>query len=290
VTGVAVSAAVALALGLLADVVSGLVRRVAGRTESWWAPVHRVGSDTRLLLTDRDRLTVLEAVGLGAAVAGAAMAGAMAMGATPGTLVSLYLLLLLTAAGGHLAASTPLTRAGEQRAARARAAALAAEPALVLALGAAFGRWHTADLAAIRGANHVLGSGLTVGPTAAAVGLGVAAGALVLAGALRLPPEPGEEAGAHGGVSLAVAGARWAGAGAVALAGAGLLLAEASAGGAAWVLDGQALVVLGAAAAGAVVLGAVAGAVSLLGGRWRMAVGAATVAAALAGAALVLSA
>ena len=289
-TGVAISAVVVLLFGLLADLAAGVVRRLTGRAESWWAPLRRVGADARLLVTDRDRLSVIEALGLGGAIAGAALAAAVAVGATPGTLVSLYLLLLLTAAGGHLAASTPLTRAGEQRAARARASALAGEPVLILALGAVFARWHTADMEAIRGANRVLGSGLTVGPDAAAVGLGVAMGALVLAGSLRLPPEPGEEAGAHGGLALAVTLARWAGAGAIVLAGAGLLWSEVAVGGAAWMFQRDALPVMGAAGAAAVVLGAAGGGLSLLSVRARIVAGALAVVIGVAGATMVVTA
>lgn len=268
---VVTAAAVVLLLGVLADGTAGLLRRLTGRAEGWWSPFRRLAADVRATTGDGDRASVLEAGGAGAAVAGAALAGAMAAGAAGGTLLALYLLLLLVAFGGHLASGTPLTRAGEERGARARRAALAAEPAILLALTGIFARWHTGDLEAIRGAHRVLGLGIQVGPAEAATGVGLAALALLLSAALRLPPAPGDEAGAQGGGALSVTVARWAGAGAGALVAASLILSDGPVAGAGWPV--QAGPAVGAAAAAAVVGGLFSEVLGILSARARVVAG-----------------
>lgn len=245
-----------LVLGALADVATGGVRRLFRTPGPWWRGVARAWSDARLLVRDRDRASVLEAAGAGAALVGATLAAAAAAGLLPSSAAFLYLALALAATGGHVAASTSPVEAGEGRAARARFLAILAEPAFVLALGVAFLRWRASDLEAIRGAHEVLGPGYRVGPGMAAAGLVLAALALVAAGALRQAPEPGEEAGSEGGPALLVTLCRWSLAGATALTAAALLAGRGLGPAAAdWPLRAEAAPLLGLAAAGAVVAG-----------------------------------
>lgn len=219
----ALSLVVAIVLGLLADVATAALQMTRLGSRRWWWPLSSFGTDVRLLVLRRDRLSVVEAVWGGLALVGGTLAAAGAIGAAPGNAPFLYLSLALAAVGGHAAASVSDLGVVEYRAAQARLQFAVAEPAFVLAFAAGFVRWGAADLEAVRGAHQVLG-GLEVGPPAAATGLLLAALVMLAAGSLRLAPERGAEAGAGGGGSLIVTLCRWSLAGATALAAAAFLV------------------------------------------------------------------
>ena len=208
---------VALALGALADLVAGIVRRLVRGERGWWRGVTGRWTDLRRLLrSGRARVAVVEAAGAGAALAGAGFAAGAGMGVLPGSLALAYPALALAVIGAHVAA--PIRRGGEGPAARARLHAFLAEPAFAVAIGAMALRWRALDLEAIRGTQTVLGAGVALGPALAAVGLAVGAAVALTMGALRVPPEPtpaprGGQA-RRAGASLLAALARWAAIGA----------------------------------------------------------------------------
>jgi hypothetical protein len=211
---------VALVLGALAEFGAGLARRVTRGERGWWRGVSGRGGDLRRLLrSGRARPAVVEAAGAAAALVGAGIAAATSLGLVPGSVALTYPALAVGAIGSHLA--VPLRAGGEITAARSRTAAASAEWAFIVALGAMVLRWRAVDLEAIRGTQTVLGPGIAVGPAAAAIGLGLAALAALIAGAARLPSEDhprGRGLQARGaGASLLSALARWAVSGATAL-------------------------------------------------------------------------
>lgn len=208
---------VALALGALADLVAGIVRRLVRGERGWWRGVTGRWTDLRRLLrSGRARVAVVEAAGAGAALAGAGFAAGAGLGVLPGSLALAYPALTLAVIGAHVAA--PIRRGGEGPAARARLHAFLAEPAFAVAIGAMALRWRALDLEAIRGTQTVLGPGFALGPAMAAGGLAVGAAVALAMGALRVPPEPaparrGGQA-RRAGASLLAALARWAAIGA----------------------------------------------------------------------------
>jgi hypothetical protein len=227
---------VALVLGALSSVISGFVRRLAGRDRSWWPDPRGVGGAVRRLLRGgKESVTVLEAGGALACFLASALAAAAALGEVPGSGVLLYLALLTAAAGGHVAASDASTRLREESVARARLAWAAAEPGFLLALGAAFLRWRAGDLEAVRGAQEVFGYGPTVGPPLAAVGLMTGVALLLVTGGLRLvpPAEAVRGRGRRAGGAFLIALCRWSLAGTTAL-----VAAVLSVGGALQTADG----------------------------------------------------
>ncbi|MGH2767021.1 MAG: hypothetical protein ACRDKA_14105 [Actinomycetota bacterium] len=211
---------VALALGALAELAAGIVRRVVRGERGWWRGVTGRWTDLRRLLrSGRARPAVVEAAGAAGALAGAGLAAGAALGLLPGSIALAYPALALGVIGGHLA--SPIRRGIEGPAARARLHAALAEPAFAVALGAMVLRWRSLDLEAIRGTQTVLGPGIALAPALAAAGLALAALAAVWAGAMRLPsdePVPRRGGQARGaGASLLSALARWAVAGATSL-------------------------------------------------------------------------
>jgi hypothetical protein len=261
---VAVALVVALALGLLADTTTRALRKAPSGRRTWWRPLADFGADVGLLVTRRDRVAVVEAVGAGLGMLGGTLAAAGAVGAAPGNAPFLYLALALAAMGGHAAASLSDIRSAEYRASRARLRSVLVEPAFVLGLAAGFIRWQATDLQAVRGAHHVLGSGLEVGPPLATAGLIMAVLVVVAAGALRLPPERGNEAGTGGGPSVLVALCRWSLSGATVLVAGAFLAGGEPALGGGWPLDRTLLPVVLAAAAGALLLGGIRAALDSL--------------------------
>jgi hypothetical protein len=248
---------VALALGALADLAAGIVRRLLRGERGWWRGVTGRWTDLRRLLrSGRARPAVVEAAGAAAGLAGAGFAAGAALGVLPGSMALAYPALALAVIGAHLA--TPIRRGGEGLAARARLRAALAEPAFAVALAAMALRWRALDLEAIRGTQTVLGPGIALGPGMAAVGLALGAVAAVAMGALRVPPEPvalrrGGQA-RRAGASLLAAVARWAAIGATSVVVAVFVAGHR--------LDpSPGIVAFGAAAAGAAVLLGVAGAV-----------------------------
>lgn len=208
---------VALALGALADLAAGIVRRFLSDEPVWWRGVTDRWVDLRRLLrSGRARPTAVEAVGAAAALAGAGFATGVSLGVLPGSLTLVYPALALAAIGAHLA--TPMRRGGEGPAAAARLRAALAEPVFVAALAVLAVRWRALDLEAVRGTQTVLGPGIAVGPAPAAIGLIVAALVAVSTGALRVPPEPSvlrrEGQARRAGASLLFGISRWAAAGA----------------------------------------------------------------------------
>ncbi|HJV05647.1 MAG TPA: hypothetical protein VJ868_10340, partial [Actinomycetota bacterium] len=182
----------ALALGILADAVAGVAARMAGGERAWWRRItDRWGEVKRLTGPGRvvERATVLEALGAGGSMLGAGIAAAAAVGAAPGTLALVYLGLLAAAGGGHLIAAGGSEEEGDLAAA-ARLRAALVEPAFVVALGVSFLRWGAVDLEAVRGAQEVLGAGVTLGPGLALAGLILGAVVVAAAGALRTAPVP----------------------------------------------------------------------------------------------------
>jgi hypothetical protein len=212
----------ALLLGVVADLAGGLVLHLAGRSRPWFRPATLFWSDLRSLMRRKDRgdhASALELVGVTVALTGAGLAGAAAMGALAGSAALVYPALVLAVVGGHVAASLVPSVRGRDLAVRARADAILAEPAFLLALGASFARWGAFDLGAMRGAQQVLGPGLAVGPPAVAAGLVLAAVVALVVGALRLPPgrEGSGEESAPAGSAASLTLSRWAAAGATAM-------------------------------------------------------------------------
>jgi hypothetical protein len=212
------------------------------------------------------------------------IAGGAALGVSGGSAALVYLSLLAAAGGGHVAAADTTTELRAGRMARARLAWVLAEPAFLVALGTVFLRWRADDLDAVRGAQDVLGPGITVGPPPVAVGVWLAAAALLVAGAIRLVPasESVRGSGRRAGSALVVSLCRLAVAGVTALVAAVLAV-----GGDPAALDGSTGLAAAAGAASAVVLGAVDGA---LGGfpRARRFVGPAALVVAAVGMVLVM--
>jgi hypothetical protein len=170
-------------------------------------------------------VSLLELGGALACFLGAGLAAAAAIGTIPDSGALVYLALLMAAAGGHVAASDPTTQLRAERVAAGRTAWALAEPAFLLGLGAAFFRWRAPDLEAVRGAQEILGLGLSVGPPLAAAGLVVAAVAVVVSGAARAvpPQEAARGSGRRAGGAVLIGLSRWAAAGATALVIAGLV-------------------------------------------------------------------
>lgn len=265
---IVIVAALTLLLGALADAATGVVARLTRRGEGWVGPLARMGRDLGLLVRERERIAPIEGVGVALAVGGSTIAVAAVIGLVGGSLALIGLALIAAAAGGHLALAAPRTVAGARRSMRSRLDLALAEPAFLVALAVPFLRWHTADAEAIRGAHEVLGPGLTVGTAASVGGLGLGLAVLLIAGALRLPPDPGEEAGAHGGPAAAASLARWSIAGSTALVAASLAWGAGAV--RFWPSTPEHLTVLGLGAAGAVALGAARSAREILGPRARL--------------------
>ena len=211
---------VALALGALADLVAGGVRRLIRGDRGWWRGVTGRWTDLRRLLrSGRARPATVEAVGAAAALAGAGFAAGAGLGVLPGTLVLVYPALALAVIGAHL--TVPIRRGGEGPAARARLHAFLAEPAFAVAVAAMALRWRALDLDAVRGTQTVLGPGVALGPALAAAGVILGAAVALAMGALRVPPEPDtlrrSGQARRAGASLVAAFARWAATGATAV-------------------------------------------------------------------------
>jgi hypothetical protein len=283
---IAAALLVALFLGLVADLATALVLRVIWHGGSLWWPLAAFGADVRLLVMNRDRVSVGEAFGAGLGLLGGTLAAAAAVGAAPGSAPFVYLALALGAVGGHAAASLSDIGPAELRAKRARFQFMMMEPAFALALAVGFIRWRAVDLEAVRGAHDILGSGIEVGPPLASAGLILAAVVGVAAGALRLAPERADEAGTGGGSSLLVTLCRWSLCGATVLVAAAFLAGGERTLGAAWPPDPAILPVLLTAVGGALFLGGVRAALDAL--PWSIRVLAGWAAALLAGVALEL--
>jgi hypothetical protein len=218
---------IALVLGVLTALVSGIVRRLGGRGRTWWPELGGFDRDARLLLRGgKERPTPLEAGGAMASFLGSALAADAALGAVASSMAFVYLALLLAAAGAHVAAVDASTALREDAVARARRAWAAAEPGFVLGFAAALARWRAVDLDAVRGANDVLGPGPSVGPTLAAAGLVAGVAVVVVTGALRMVPasEAVRGSGRRAGGALLIALCRWGLAGATSLVSAVLLV------------------------------------------------------------------
>lgn len=210
----------ALVLGAMADLSTGIFRRVVlGERSPWRAVTERWTDLRRLVRSGRARPAAVEAAGAAAALAGAGFAAGAALGVVPGSLALVYPGLALAAIGAHLA--TPIRGGGEGPAARARLHAALAEPAFAVALAAMALRWRALDFEAVRGTQTVLGPGLALGPTLAAAGLVLGAVIVLAMGALRVPPEPTSfrrsGQARRAGASLLAALARWAAAGATSI-------------------------------------------------------------------------
>jgi hypothetical protein len=232
----------------------------------------------------------MELAGTAAALTGAGLAAAAAMGALPGSAALVYPALVLAVAGGHLTASMAPGAPGWEAAVRARRDALLAEPAFVLALGAALLRWGAFDLEAIRGAQQVLGAGIAVGPPLVTAGLIIAVVVGLVAGGFRLPPlrEGRGTRRRPAGSAVAAALCRWGAAGATAMVAAVLVAGGSSLSPGA--VDPAGLVWWAVAALGAaLVLGAARAAVSLLPARVPPAAAAAGVVALAAAAATLVA-
>lgn len=260
----------ALLLGFVADLVARLLSRRSGvGVRDLWGRVRLAGAPV-------ERASLFEISGLLAALLGSGLAAAAAALGAPGSAVLLYLALALGAVGAATSAwDDERIRAGE------RLRAVAAEPAFLVALGAGFLRWRAEDVRQVLGAQEVLGSGFEVGPALASAGLGLAAAALILAGAHRLPPALRD--GVPAGTVVAATLSRWALAGATALVAAALLAGVdlTSAG-----LDLDLLVWAGVALGASALIGAVRAVAGELGGARAIAV--AGLATALAGGAVAL--
>lgn len=265
---VAVALIVALFLGLVADLATAVVVRAIWHAGSLWWPLAAFGADVRLLVMNRDRISVVEAFGAGLGLLGATLAAAAAVGVAPGNAPFVYLALALGALGGHAAASLSDIGPAELRARRARFQFVMVEPAFALALAAGFIRWRAVDLEAVRGAHDVLGSGMEVGPPLASTGLILAALVGVACGALRLAPERAAETGTGGGSSLLVTMCRWSLSGATVLVAAAFLAGGENTLTAAWPLDPALLPGLLIAVGGALFLGGVRAALDAL--PWSM--------------------
>ena len=285
---------VALLVGALAELVSGLVGRLLGGDRKWWTGVSGIGPNALTLLRDRTgsaRVAVVEAGGAAAALLGAGIATAGALAIGPDDLVLLYLALAMAAAGSTAVSSVQTTPTGQAESSRRRLVAALAEPAFVVALGTMFLRYGALDLEAIRGTQQVLGTGAVLGPALAAAGLIVAALVLVASCALRLPTVPpadrrGRGMRATAGTSLLLRLCRWSLSGATSIL-AGVLLA----GGGLEPLSVDAFLPAAAGTLGvAVVLGAAIAGLSKVPERWQLAVpGVALVLAGVAAAMVVLA-
>lgn len=250
---------VAFLLGALASLVAAGVRRL---------PIfrkRRLGGSTprdtlrRFLRGGKHRPSPMEMGGALGCFLAAGIAGGAALGASGGSAPLLYLALLAAAAGGHVAAADPTTELRAGRMGRARLAWALAEPAFLVALGTVFLRWRADDLVAVRGAQEVLGTGITVGPPAAAAGVWLAAVAFLVAGAVRLVPasESVRGGGRRAGAAVVLGLCRWAVAGVTAMV-AGVL----AVGGDLASLDRATAPFVAAAMGAAVVVGAVDGLLS----------------------------
>lgn len=221
----AVAVLVALLLGAIADLVAGFGRRLLGGRSDWLHSISRLPDQLRRISSEAhqregwERPAVIELVGAGGALLGAGTAASAALGFSSGSAGLVYLSLLLSAAGGHIAASVPATYRGEERTMRARVSAALVEPAFILAIVAIFSRWKAPDLEAVRGAQIVLGSGITIGPALSIIALLLATLVLLAAGSARVVPASegmrGRSRGA--GAALLVTAARWGAIGATAL-------------------------------------------------------------------------
>lgn len=264
---------IALVIGVVAELVSGLLSWPLGGDRAWWRRVGSVGPELIRLARDREgreRVTVVEAGGAAAAMLGAGMASAAALGLGPADLPLVYLALALASGGAMVVVLSD--EAEESRVGGRRLLAALAEPAFAVALGVMFHRYGALDLEAVRGTQRVLGTGLLLSPGLAAAGLVTAALAFTAAGALRLLPSPGSERGVRArpsgaGPSLLARLCRWSVAGATSLVG-GVLLAGG--GLEPLALEGILPVALGALGV-AVALGAADALLGRLTGAWRLA-------------------
>lgn len=276
---------VALLLGMLVELVSGLLGRPLGGDRRWWRGVTAVGPEVLRLVRDRsgrDRVSVIEAGGAAASMLGAGIAAAGALGVGPDGLVLLYLSLALASAGAMV---VWWESAGDGR---RRVVAALAEPAFALALGVMFLRYGALDLDAVRGTQQVLGTGALLGPGLTLVGLIAGAKALAWSAALRTSPmarAEDEKAGSPGaGPSMLLRLCRWSLAGATSLL-AGVLLA----GGGLQPFALEGLLPLAAGAGGfAVALGVADAMLRLLPERWLLAAPGFALVLGAAGAALVV--
>ena len=273
----------ALILGMLVELVSGLVSRPLGGGRAWWRGVSGIGSEMRRLVRDRtggERVTVVEAGGAAASMLGAGTAAAGALGLGPDGLILLYLALALASAGALVAGWE--YGGNDHR----RLLAVLAEPAFAIGLAVMFVRFGALDLDAVRGTQQILGTGLVLGPVPTAVGLVAGAKALAWASALRLNAEPrrqdDEVPGA--GAALLIRLCHWSVAGATSLV-AGVLLA----GGTLQPLSADGLLRLVAGAGGfAIALGMAGAVLRLLPEGWLPAVVVLALVLAAAGAAAVV--
>ena len=278
----AVALPAALLLGILCELVSGLVSWPLGGDRAWWRGVSGLGTDVAGLARDRNGVGAVSLVEAGGAVAsllGAAIAAAGAIGVGPDGLVLLYLALALASAGG--------TVVGWDVRGREQSAVVVAfvELSFAVGLGTLFLRYGALDLEAVRGTQQILGTGLLLGPTMAAIGLVAAAKSVAWSAALRVPSfDPRAEAAEAGaaGPAVLLRLCRWSAAGATSLV-AGVLLA----GGALEPFAG-ALPVAPAAAGFAGVIGVARGVVRRVPDRWRLVVPGLALLLAVAGAAMVV--
>lgn len=278
----AIALPVALLLGVVVELVSGLVSWPLGGGSRWWRGVSGIGSDLARLVRDRSggqRVSVVEAGGAAASMLGAGLAAAGALGLGPDGLVLIYLALAVATAGALLVGWDRATKP-------TRLVVALAEPALAVGLGVMFLRYGALDLDAVRGTQQILGTGLILGPVVTALGLVAAAKAVAWSTALALPRRPatGEGEAPEAGPSVLVRLCRWSLAGATSLV-AGVLLA----GGAIEPFTVERFLPMAAGAAGfAVALGVADAVLRWIPARWLMAVPALLLVLAGAGAALVV--
>jgi hypothetical protein len=217
----AIALPLALILGMLAELISGLLGWALGGEKRWWRGVSGIGPDATRLLRDREpdrRVTIVEAGGAAAALLGAGLAAAGAVDVGPDGLVLLYLALALAFAG-----TTAVRSAQEDR--RPWIGVALADVALAVGLGTMFLRYGALELGAVRGTQDILGTGLVLGPVATAVGLAAAAKAFAWAVAINLPRPAGDaEKAAGAAVAILLRLCRWSAVGAASLV-AGVLLA-----------------------------------------------------------------
>jgi hypothetical protein len=278
---------IALAFGILVELVSGLVSRPLSKERGWWRRVTGLGPDLLRLVRDRkgrERVSVVEAGGATAAMLGAGTAAAGALGVGPDDMPLLYLGLAVASAGALVVG---LEGQGWRGARMHRLLAAAAEPAFAVGLGVMFLRYGALDLEAVRGTQQVLGTGLLLLPGLAAAGLAAAAAAFAASGALRLlPPSAGPSTSGVGGAGPALLArlCRWSVAGATALV-AGVLLA----GGGLEPLTLEAILPAALGTLGmAVAIGVSDALLTRLSGSWRLAASGTALLMAAAGAALVV--
>jgi hypothetical protein len=207
----AVGLPVAVLLGLLAELAGAVVRVAFGREPWQWRDALEAGRDLRRLAREGGKAEAGEFLGGAAALFGSALAAAGAIGLGSGAAAVVYGGLVLAALGGHLAAALPRTRAAEQRVVEGRRWFVLAEPAFLAALGALLLRWEAPALEEVRGAQAILGPGISVGPLPAAAGLGLATMILLAAGMARLVPRSEAKGGARrdAASALIVRLARW---------------------------------------------------------------------------------